>query len=82
MGTPIDFVGKVSGLDVIATPGQPLRCLAFVTSTSQDEIQVTTGLHPLQTALELATSTKVRVQVSYEEHGQEKTLTRVHLLDR
>jgi hypothetical protein len=77
-----DFQGMVNGIDVIATPGQPVRCLAFVTQSSANEIQVTTEIHALQTALELASSKKVRVEVSYDETGGEKKLTRVHLLDR
>jgi hypothetical protein len=77
-----DFVGTVSGIDVIATPGQPVRCLAFVSESSQNEIQVTTEIHALQTALELASSKKARVEVSYEDTSGEKKLTRVHLLDR
>jgi hypothetical protein len=77
-----DFQGKVNDIDVIATPGQPLRCLAFITKAPQNEIQVTTGLHPLQTALELAAAKNVLVEVSYEENGPENNLTRVHLLDR
>jgi hypothetical protein len=77
-----DFQGMVNGIDVIATPGLPVRCLAFVTQSSDNEIQVTTEIHALQTALELASSKKIRVEVSYEEAGGEKKLTRVHLLDR
>jgi hypothetical protein len=79
---PKDFSGTVSGIDVIATPGQHIRCLAFIRANPQNEIQVTTESHQLQTALELASSKKARVEVSYEEHGQLKKLTRVQLLDR
>ncbi len=80
-----DFTGLVNGIDVIAMPGQPVRCLAFVTQSPGHEIQVTTELHALQTALELASSKKARVEVSYEENEEndpENKLTRVHLLDR
>jgi len=77
-----DFQGLVNGIDVIATPGQPVRCLAFVAQSSQNEIQVITEIHALQTALDLASSKKARVEVSYEETSGEKRLTRVHLLDR
>ena len=77
-----DFQGLVSGIDVIATPGQIVRCLAFISKTPQSEIQVTTDVHALQTVLELASSRKIRVEVSYEESGQENKLTRVRLLDR
>jgi hypothetical protein len=77
------FQGTVSGIDVIATPGQRIRCLAFITAAPQNEIQVTTEMHSLQTALELAASKKCGVEVSYEEDGPtENRLTRVRLLDR
>lgn len=74
--------GMVSGIDVIATPGQPIRCLAFVSKQPNIEVQVTARAHELQTALELACAKRVPVEVSYLEQDQEKTLTRVHLLDR
>lgn len=77
-----DFQGNVNGINVIATPGQPVRCLAFVTQDPHHEIQVTTEIHQLQTALELASQKGARVEVSYEQSGVENTLTRVHLLDR
>ena len=77
-----NFDGKVSGIDVIVTPGQPVRCVAYVTQTPKNEIQVTTELHALQTALELASSKEVRVEVSYDEQGPEKKLSRVRVLDR
>lgn len=76
------FEGTVSGIDVIATPGQPVRCLAFVSRSANDEIQVTTDLHQLQTALELASAKKAKVEVSFDGSGPEKNLTRVRLLDR
>lgn len=77
-----DFQGTVSGIDVIATPGQALRCLAFVSRNVSDEIQVTTDVHALQTALELAAAKRIRIEVSYEADGLQKRLTRVRLLDR
>ena len=82
MVVPKNFRGTISGIDVIATSGLPVRCLAFVSQSAQNEIQVTTELHMLQTALELASSKKVPVEVSYEDQGLEKKLTRVQLLDR
>jgi hypothetical protein len=84
----MDFTGTVSGVDVIATPGLPVRCLAFVSRDAQNEIQVVTELQQLQTALELAShlrlpnGKKVPVEVSFVEQGGEKKLTRVHILDR
>lgn len=77
-----DFQGRVNGLDVIATPGLPVRCNAFITHTPQKEIQVTTDLEQLQGALEVAEAKNVLVEVSYQESGEEKKLTRVRLLDR
>jgi hypothetical protein len=78
----VDFVGTVNGIDVIAVPGQPVRCLAFVNQSSEKYIQVTTELHTFQTVLELASLMKAKVEVSYDEHNQEKILTRVTLKDR
>ena len=76
------FEGKVSGIDVTATPGQPARCLAFVSQGPSSEIQVTTGDPQLQSALETACSKNAKVEASFEQSGQEKKLTRVRLLDR
>lgn len=76
-----DFRGNVSGIDVIATPGLPLRCLAFIGGDAE-EIQVATDIHALQTALELAAMLQVPVEVSFDEQGPEKKLKRVRLLDR
>jgi hypothetical protein len=77
-----EFEGTVSGIDVITMPSPRVRCLAFVSHGVSDEIQVTTNVHELQTALELASATKVRVEVSYVEDPSEKRLVRVRLLDR
>jgi hypothetical protein len=78
----MEFQGNVSGIDVIATLGQPVRCLAFISKQPNEEIQVTAYNHQLQTALELASAQAIRVEVSYNEKDGEKTLTRVRLLDR
>jgi hypothetical protein len=75
------FNGLVSGIDVIATPGLKLRCLAIIGNATR-EIQVETEQHALQTALELASCSKSEVEVSYEESGPAKSLLRVRLLDR
>lgn len=75
------FSGPVSGIDVIATPGLKLRCLATIGRPAK-EMQVQTEEHALQTALELASCKKVDVEVSYEASGPTKTLLRVRLLDR
>lgn len=75
------FTGSVSGIDVIATPGLNLRCLAFIGKTGE-EIQVETEQHALQTALEVASCTKSEVEVSYDEAGPAKSLLRVRILDR
>ena len=75
------FEGTINGIDVIATPGQVVRSLAFVSRTPNDEIQVTTEIHQLQTALELASNKKTKAEVSFET-SVEKVLTRVRILDR
>jgi hypothetical protein len=75
------FIGLVSGIDVIATPGLKTRCLAII-GTPDEEIQVETRKHSLQTALETACCTKCQVEVSYEQAGPLKVLLRVRLLDR
>lgn len=75
------FSGRVSGIDVIATPGLELRCLAII-GEPPDERQVETKQHALQTALELASSKGCEVEVSYEKAGASKSLARVKLLDR
>jgi hypothetical protein len=76
------FEGMVTGIDVTVRSSKPTICLAFISPGTKDEIQVRTEIHSLQTVLELASSKKVRVEVYYEESGEEKTLTRVRLLDR
>jgi hypothetical protein len=74
--------GTVSGIDVIATPGKPVRFFAFVKPNVGEEIQVTAELHQLQTALELASSKQVEVEVTFEKSGPENKLNRVRLMDR
>lgn len=77
------YQGTVNGIDVIATPGQEVRCLAFINKQpDSDYIQVTTSEHRLQTALESASGRSVEVKVSFSEKGNEKRLTRVRVLDR
>jgi len=80
----MNYTGYVDGIDVIATSGQPLRCLAFITRQpgGTDSIQVETEAHALQTALELACSKGVEVEVDYDETGGPNVLRRVRLLDR
>ena len=67
----MDYTGYVDGIDVIATKGQPVRCLAFVNRQpgGSDYIQVETEEHRLQTALELASSRKVEAEVSFDDGG-------------
>lgn len=76
------YQGKVNGIDAQATQGYEPRCQAFINKDNQNYIQVTTGLHSLQMALELACLKDVEVEVSYEDNNGEKTLTRVRILDR
>ena len=76
-----EFQGTVSGIDVIATTGQPTRCFAFVGEQS-NEIQVITENHALQTALELACAKEVTIEISFVEQKPHKKLTRVRLLNR
>lgn len=80
----MEYTGHVDGIDVIATKGQSVRCLAFITKQPHgtDYIQVETEEHRLQTALELASSNKVEVEVSYDDLSGAKVLRRVRLLDR
>ena len=79
----MDYTGYVDGIDVIATQA-PIRCLAFVNKKpgSADYIQVETGEHRLQTALELASSKNVEVEVTYDNIGGANVVRRVRLLDR
>jgi hypothetical protein len=78
----LDFQGKVSGVDVIATPSLPIRCLAFVTAGGgTNEIQVTALEARLQSALELASAKDVEVEVTYDNSNPANELTRVRLLD-
>jgi hypothetical protein len=76
------YEGTVDGLDVIAAPGESIRCFAFINDRPGEYIQVETSEGRLQTALETATVKKARVEVSYTESGPQKVLTRVRLLDR
>lgn len=81
----MNFTGYVNGIDVIATLGRGVRCFAFINKSPSgtNYIQVETEEHRLQTALELASSTKnVEVEVTYEDVGGAKVLRRVKLLDR
>jgi hypothetical protein len=82
----MNYTGYISGLDIIATPGKPIVCLAFVSKKPGGdigEIQVRTEQHQLQTALELATEKGMKVAVTYTETTPpQKILTRVQLLDR
>ena len=79
----MDYTGTVSGIDVIATKGKPVRCLAFISKKGgSDYVQVVTKLHQLQTALELASSKAVEVEVAFDEKGGQRILRRVRLLDR
>ena len=67
--------GYVSGIDVMAAPGQKGRCLAFVSKEEGgggSEIQVET-----ENAIK-----RVQVEVTYDEVGGNKLLRRVRLLDR
>lgn len=76
------YEGTVNGIDVIATPGQSIRCAAFINNKPGQYIQVETSEGRLQTALETANVKNERVEVSYNENGPQKVLTRVRLLDR
>jgi hypothetical protein len=80
----MNYEGFVSGIDVVATPGQSTRTLAFISQGSKTagEIQVSTTNDALLTALVLASGHKKRVEVTYSEKAGQKTLTRVRLLDR
>ena len=80
----MDYQGFINGIDVIATAGKSVRCLAFVNKVrgGAEYIQVETEEHRLQTALELACSEHTKVEVSYAEKGGLKVLSRVRLLDR
>lgn len=82
MGATGDFRGTVDGIDIHAFSGQPVRCFAFVNQDGHDTIQVITDDTRLQSALELASSKKCEVEVSFEEDGTHKILRRVRLLDR
>ncbi len=86
-----NYNGTVNGIDVqevVALTAVPegnqkvVKCYAFINKSDQNYIQVATKEHRLQTALELASSKKVEVEVEYNEEGGEKILTRVQLLDR
>lgn len=75
----------MSGIDVMAAPGQKGRCLAFISPEKRgggDEIQVETENPMLQSALETASIKGVQVEVTYDENGGSKELKRVRLLDR
>lgn len=76
------YEGTVDGLDVIATPDQTIRCLAFINDEHGEYVQVETSEGRLQTALETATVKNIRVEVSYTENGPQEILNRVRLLDR
>lgn len=76
------YRGTVSGIDVMALGGQPVKCFAFITQAPTLEIQVVTYESRLQAALELASAKKVEVEVKFIDDGVLKSLTRVRLLDR
>lgn len=77
------FEGTVSGIDAQATPGINPRCQAIISNVdSAQEIQVETERHILQTALEMACGARSKVEVTYDEAGPQRTLTRVRILDR
>jgi hypothetical protein len=76
------YRGTVDGIDVHAFGGQPVRCFAFVNQTENDYIQIVTYEARVQSALELASSKKCEVEVSYEDDGTYKIGFRVRLLDR
>ena len=78
------FTGIVNGVDVIATPGQPVRCLAFINRQkgSVDAVQVETEEARLQSILESASARGVTVEVSYRTTDGRNRLARVRILDR
>jgi hypothetical protein len=82
---PVAYEGYVSGIDVIATEGKPVVCLAFISKEKPpgpDEIQVAALEARLQSALESASVRGMKVEVSYVEKDGQKVLTRVRILDR
>ena len=81
------FEGFVDGIDVqVARTGRrkSVTCYAFINEQlgSTNNIQVETEEHDLQTALELASSKEVAVEVDYDVIDGSNTLNRVRLLDR
>ncbi len=76
------YEGKVNGIDAQATSGLEPRCQIFINKDEKNYIQVTTKLQSLQSALELACSKSVKVEVHYDDSSGENILTRVRLLDR
>lgn len=76
------YQGKVNGVDAQATPGLEPRCQIFINKDAKNYIQVTTKLHSLQSALELACIKHVEVEVHYDDTTGENILTRVRVLDR
>jgi hypothetical protein len=80
--------GVISGLDV-QKQQQGFKVFAFVTDSTNSEIQVVTAEQRFQTVLEQASGnvTKIqdhrpRVEVTYRVQGGQKVITRVRFLDR
>jgi hypothetical protein len=76
------YEGLVNGLDVMAALGKPSRCLAFITRSPLDYVQITTYSRDALSVLALACASKASVEVSFNDTYPEKVLTRVRVLDR
>ena len=82
---PKTFAGFVSGIEVVAEPGKPVVCLAYVSEgepASERQIQVMTPEGRVQSVLEAAASRRVPVEVTYVVKDGANVLTRVRTLDR
>ena len=82
---PKTYTGFVSGIEVVAVPGKPAVCMAFVSEGApggERQVQVTTTEARVQSVWEAAVVRRVQVEVTYTVKDGVNTLTRVRTLDR
>jgi len=82
---PKTYAGFVSGIEVVAEPGKPVVCLAYVSEgmpAGERQIQVTTTEGRVQSVLEAAAARRVRVEVTYIVKDGVNVLSQVRTLDR
>jgi hypothetical protein len=82
---PKTYTGFVSGIEVVAEPGKPVVCLAYVSEgapANERQIQVMAPEGRIQSVLELSTLRRIPVEVTYVVKDGVNVLTRVRTLDR